>query len=555
VSDLLAALSVLFVVGGVFTLVASYARLPTVPFLILAGLVVGLLVEEAQLLELAQYGIALLVFSFGARIEFAAVRPVIGDGELVAVVQVVVVGSLGVGVGVLLGLPAGQALFVGIAAALSSTIVGTALIDSESQLVSGRLAESIQFVHDLLAILFVVWVGIEAVTATAVAAQLGYAVGLVVAGVLFNRLLFDRLTRLTTGSTELLIISVISLLVTFLAGAEFFGVSIAVGAFAAGLAVRPDPAEQMGMLTGLQSITDFFAAVLFVTLGGLVTLPTPMGVAVAVAVGLLTALVKPAVTIALLLFLGYETRSSTQTALGLDQVSEFTLIIAIEALLVGLIFQSVFDAIILAAAATMITSSLSGRYDEAIYRTLTSAGLSQYHHEKVDQRSSVPDELADHLVVIGFGRQGQRLVEACVDRDQPVVVIENDPALLGVLESQCDAYVFGDALEPYTLQKANLPAAELVISTVDSRQLSNRLLAAADGTDLVLRADTTDTARELLAAGALYVNVPDRLAAARLTELIEALMEGEITRQELREWHLTTLSEPQDPRRRRRTVD
>jgi len=555
VSDLLAALSVLFVVGGVFTLVASYARLPTVPFLILAGLVVGLLVEEAQLLELAQYGIALLVFSFGARIEFAAVRPVIGDGELVAVVQVVVVGSLGVGVGVLLGLPAGQALFVGIAAALSSTIVGTALIDSESQLVSGRLAESIQFVHDLLAILFVVWVGIEAVTATAVAAQLGYAVGLVVAGVLFNRLLFDRLTRLTTGSTELLIISVISLLVTFLAGAEFFGVSIAVGAFAAGLAVRPDPAEQMGMLTGLQSITDFFAAVLFVTLGGLVTLPTPMGVAVAVAVGLLTALVKPAVTIALLLFLGYETRSSTQTALGLDQVSEFTLIIAIEALLVGLIFQSVFDAIILAAAATMITSSLSGRYDEAIYRTLTSAGLSQYHHEKVDQRSSVPDELADHLVVIGFGRQGQRLVEACVDRGQPVVVIENDPALLGVLESQCDAYVFGDALEPYTLQKANLPAAELVISTVDSRQLSNRLLAAADGTDLVLRADTTDTARELLAAGALYVNVPDRLAAARLTELIEALMEGEITRQELREWHLTTLSEPQDPRRRRRTVD
>ncbi|MFC4541397.1 cation:proton antiporter [Halosolutus amylolyticus] len=544
-SELVTALSVIFVVGGAFLLVANRFDLPTIPFLILAGLVTGTVIEERLTLELARYGIALLVFAFGARIQFDAIRFVLDDSELVAIGQVVVTGSIGVATGVLVGLSAEQATYLGVAAALSSTTVGTSLLepDVRENLVHGRLAESIQFVHDVLAIVFVLTMSVGAATAPSIATKLGFGVAIVGTGVLINRVLFEYVGVLADESDEVMIVSVVALLVAFLTAAELVGVSIVVGAFAAGLAVRHEPAEHIGVLNGLASITDFFAAVFFVTLGALVSVPTADAVIVAATLVVLTVVVKPAVTIGLLIHTGYEARSATLTGLTLDQISEFALVIAIEALLLGILGQSVFDAIVLTAALTMITSSLSHRHAERVYRTLTDRGLLASHHEKVDERSAVPDDVSDHVVIVGYGRQGQRLVETCEDVDRPYVVIENDPALLTALDAQCAGYVFGNAMEPYTREKASLEDARLIVSTVDSTSLSDRLLSLADGTDVILRARSTERAFDLLDRGALYVNVPDRLAADRLVEHIEELIEGDRSRESLRRWHVAELDE------------
>lgn len=542
-SELLTALSVVFIVGGAFLLVASRFEVPTVPFLILAGLVSGVFIEEAITLELARYGIVLLVFTFGAHIQFEAVRTVLSDSEVVAFGQVLVLGSLGFVAGALAGIPPDQALYLGIAAALSSTIVGTELLQIEirNNLVHGRLAETIHFIQDLLAIVLVLVLSAEAFAADPIATKLGYGVVLLVAGVFVNRFLFGLIERLSDGSDELMIVGVIALLVVFLGAAERVEVSIVVGAFAAGLAIRRDPAAHLSLFNGLESIKDFFAAVFFVTLGALVAVPTVEVVLVATGLAILTAIVKPAITTGLLIYKGYEARSATLTSLSLDQVSEFALIIAIEALLVGRLSQPVFDALILAAAMTMITSSLSRRNDERIYRTLATHGFPESRHEKVDERSAVPDDLSDHVVIVGYGRQGQQLVDTCEAVDRPFVVIENDPALLSALESQCDAYVFGDVVERYTWEKANIEDARLIVSTVDSERVSNRLLSLADDADVILRARTTAMALDILDRGALYVIVPDILAGERLVEHIEALATGDRSREELREQHLSEL--------------
>jgi len=547
-SELLTALAVLFISGGAFVLLANYARLPTVPFLLLAGVVSGLFIDEQLTLELAQWGIAFLVFSFGAQIQFEAVEPVFGDGELIALGQVGVVGTLGFASGLLVGLAVSQAVFLGVATALSSTIVGTALIEQDirNQLVHSRLAESIQFVQDLLAIVFVIAVAVETVTPGSVAVAVGSGVAVLVAGVLVNRLLFDRLGRLAGGSDELMIVSVVALLVAFLATAEFAGVSIVVGAFAAGLAVRGDRAEYIGVMNGIDSITTFFAAVFFMTVGGLVAVPTPTVLLTAGVLVLLTAIVKPAVTIIVASYRGYTDRSAVLTGLSLDQVSEFALIIAIEALLLGLLLQSVFDAIILAAAVTMISSTLTSRHSQWCYRLLVESGVVQHRHESVDNRSSVPETLSDHVVIVGFGRRGQQLADRCEALGQPVVVIENDPALLEQLEST-PAYVFGDAMEPYVREKAAIDTATLVISTIDSTPLSEQLLTVDDDVDLIFRAERITDARRLLESGALYVAVPNVLAAERLVELTEELLAGDRSPRELRTAHREQLTEDRPP--------
>ncbi|AGB38172.1 cation:proton antiporter [Natronococcus occultus] len=555
-SELLTAVSIIFIVMGPFLLVANRFDLPTVPFFILAGIVAGIGmdwfgIDEALTLELAQYGIALLVFTFGVGIELSSVRSVLVDSETAALGQILVVGGLGIGAGVAFGMPLSEALYLGIAAALSSTIVGTALLqaDISMDLVHGRVAESIQFLQDLLAVLLLLVLSAGVLAADPIAEMLGYGLALLIAAVLVNRFLFDAIGRLAGESSELMILGTVSLLALFIGAAEFADVSIVVGAFAAGLAIRHDPIEHLGLVNGLQSIRDFFVAIFFVTIGALVVWPfVEVGwaasvdkVLIAGVLVFLTAVVKPAVTTAILLYRGYEARSATLAGLNTDQVSEFALIIAIEALLLGALTQSVFDAIILAAAVTMISSSLTNYYSDGIYRVLSDRGVLKSGHDKIDSWSEVPDDISDHVVILGYGRHGRKLVDACEERDQPYVVVENDPARRDKVRAECDAVVIGDAWESYTWEKANVGDARAVISTVETESLSRRILQLDLEPDVVLRARDQETAVSLLEEGALYVNVPALLAGRQLIEQIRSLLDGDLTATELREQQLTEL--------------
>ncbi|MFA9424774.1 cation:proton antiporter [Natronorubrum sp. A-ect3] len=548
-TDLLTAVSIIFIIAGPFLLVANRFKLPTVPLLILAGIIAGLFIDEGATLELAQYGIALLVFSFGLSIQFSAVRTVLADSEIAAVGQVFVVGSLGVGSGLVLGVPLAESIYLGIAAALSSTIVGTALLGTviRQNLVHGRLAKSIHFIQDLLAIVFLLVLGAGTLAADPIATQLGYGLALLAAAVLVNRYLFDLIGRFAGGSDELMIISVISLLVVFIGAAESAGISIVIGAFAAGLAVRHEPTEYLGLFNGLESIKDFFIAIFFLTVGALVAFPTLEKLLIAAVLVVLTAVVKPAVATAILMYKGYEARSATLTSLSTDQVSEFALIIAIEALLLGLLSQSVFDAIIFAAAVTMITSSVSQRHDERIHRALANRGLLNGTYGKIDEWSEVPETISDHVIIAGYGRQGRFLAETCERVGQPYVVIENDPSRQRTVASECAAFVFGDAMESYSWEKANAEDAKLIVSTIDSEPVSRRLLSLEFSADVILRESDRATALELFEAGALYVSVSELLAGQRLVQQLQAVLDGELTPEELRDEQLTDLEPRTNP--------
>jgi len=551
-SEMLTAVAIIFIVAGPFLLFANRFDLPAPPLLILAGVVAGFFIVEELALELAQFGIALLVFTFGVGIQISSIEPVLADSELVALGQIFVVGLLGVGFGVFFGLPVGESVYLGVAVALSSTIVATSLLQTEirSNLVQGRLGQSIQFVQDLVAVGFILIVGAGVFELDPVVLQIGYGAVFLIAAVLINRYIFDVMGRLAGDSDELMIVGVISMLVVFVGAAAAVDVPIVVGAFAAGIAVRYDPAEYLGLFNGLESIKDFFVAIFFVTIGALVVLPfVDLGVAASIealtlVAGLvvLTAIVKPAVTAAILIHRGYEARTAALTGFSTDQISEFSLIIAIEALLVGLLTQSVFDAIVLAAAVTMITSTITHEYNEQFYRVLADRGILSGRHDKIDEMSDMPADISDHVIVLGYGQKGKRMVQACERLEQPHVVIENNPMRYDEVCRECSAYVFADAMEPYTWQKANADDASVIMSMTSADLVSQRLLEAEYDAKLILRAKDEATALDLLDAGATYVAVPDLLASEELVQHVQRLIDGEFTAAELRTAGLAELN-------------
>ncbi|MXV62229.1 potassium transporter Kef [Natronorubrum sp. JWXQ-INN-674] len=531
-TDLITALAVVFITAGVFLLIANQLSLSSIPFYLLAGLVIsaGGFVSEPELIELAQWGIAFLVFTFGFRTDFSSVESVIRDAETAAVTQLLVVGPIAFGVAHLVfGFGLENAVYFAIAATLSSTIVGARELEQEirSNLVHGRLASSVHFFDDLLAIGLIVMLSAEQYTSTLVTSKIGYGVILLLVAFLVYRHGFPLLVRLASGSDELVMMGSISILIAFIAGAEYAGVSIVVGAFAAGIAIRGDDVSSLGVRNGIASIRDFFVAIFFVTLGALVAVPSPGVLLVAATLAALVLFVNPLVLMLAFVYEGYDARTAFLSSTSLNQVSELSLVIAIQALLLGNISETLFEAIILAAAATMILTSVARRYEEPVYRSLVERLVAGRQTRKIDERSAVADDLEEHIVVVGYGRQGRRIVETCERLDREYVVMDNDPVLWDDMRAECRNYVFGDAMSTYPWEKARVTEAELVVSTVDHHPVSEAILEVETDADVILRSETSGDARALLDRGATYVSVPNVLAGEQLIATVSELTAGE----------------------------
>ena len=558
---LLTAIATLFVVIGPLLLLAKGLRLSVIPALILAGLVVGQLdiIDPDLMLELARLGIAFLVFTFSVQIHTERVRTVVSDTEVVSIIQALVLGALGILFALLVGftlefgiipglelderLTVEQALFVGIAAALSSTIVGTALFTrTKTDILHDYLSNEIDSFSDLLAVFILLVVSGGAFALDPIATQLGYGVILFATAIIVNRYLFGIIERFAGGSDEAMLISIVALLILFLAAAEFLETSIVVGAFAAGLAVRHNPIEYSEVFNGLTSIREFFVALFFATVGALVALPAPPAVAtIALGLVVLTVVIKPIVIGTLLVYNGYDRRSAIITGLDLDHVGEFSVIVTIEAFVLGLLVEPVFEAIILAAAVSMILSNFTRTYDDEIYRLMVDRGLLGKPSHDIEDWHTVPDDISEHVIIVGYGRQGRRLVTFFEEIDQPYVVIENNPQALPDLRADCDAYVFGDAIEAETADVANLEKARLLISTAELKPLTDHFLSFTDTIDVIVRTRELPMAAKLIDQGATYVIVPELLAADQLAGRLESLLNGEFDSDELREESLREL--------------
>ena len=549
--QLIIALAVLFVAAGLLSLVANQFGLSPIPFYILAGLLVGRFefVTPGEVLTLAQWGIAFLVFVFGIRLDFSNVQSVLRDAEVAASIQLLTVGpvafAIGYAFGDLFGFeePLRNALYFSAAVVLSSSLVGGQVLRREIQdnLVHGRLASSIHFFDDLVAIAVLLVITADAFTADAITSQLGYGVLFLAVGLLFYRHGFPILVRLADGDGELVLVGSISILIAFLAAAEYVGLSIVVGAFAAGIAIREDGTNALDVRNGIDSIADFFGAIFFVTIGALVSVPSPEVAIMAAVLAGLVFILNPLVHTLAFVYEGYDARTAFLASSSLNQVSEFSLIIAIQALLLGTIADALFEAIILAAVVTMALTPAARRWKDRVFQVVVSRLFGGQRSRKVDERSEVATELEDHVIVLGYGRQGRRLVERLESLDRPYVVIENDPILWDDLRANCRNYVLGDAMSEYPWKKAGVDRASLVVSTVDQREISETILALEADADLLLRSASTDEAEVLLDAGATYVTVTNVVAGKELVEIVEAIFDGGTPPSALKAEHLKTL--------------
>lgn len=528
-------LTLIFTVASVLLIAATRYSLPPIPFYILAGVLVGFTIDQSQLLDLAQWGIVFLVFAFAVELEPLSGGGLRTDSIVVAIGQALVTGALMFGLGLVLGFDSLNAFYFALAATVGSSLVALNLLERRVRLraLHERIAEYIHFVEDI-AVVVVILLLSSFVYAEGSAVALLMGVALIALALFIRRYVFDRFTSAAGGDVEILMLTGISLIIGFIALTELTQVSIVVGAFAAGLAVPSEYPHDVETLDAIGYIEDFFSPIFFVTIGALVSIPTLETLGLGAVLVVAVVVINPLITYAILRWRNYDSFTSVLTGYNLDQVSEFVLIIAIEALAAERIAPELFDAIILAAIATMLVSALTQRYVDDLYYRLAGTRFIESDVSRIREQSRVPDDIADHVIVTGYDREGQQIAEICEEAGHPYLIVENDPTRYETVRDRCDHYVFGDPMTEAVWRVANADRATMIVATVAREEWAERLLSFDVGVDTVVRALDIETGVRLLERGALFVAIPDVLASERLCDVVESVLTEDRSKDDLR---------------------
>ncbi len=510
-------------------LVARRVGLPTIVGYLAAGVALGPFTagfrgDEKAIHQLAEFGVILLMFGVGLHFSFRdlwQVRRVAIPG---AVIQMVVAAAIGVLIASWWGFSTEGALVFGIAISVASTVVLMRVLMDYGWLdtPTGKIAIGWLIVEDLLMVAVLVLLPVLA-TPNATAS---WTVALVAVGkaVLFVALMMfagDRVVPALLGrvvsmrSRELFVLVALTIAVgTALASSAYFGVSLALGAFVAGIVVGESPfSQQIG--ADLLPFREAFAVIFFVSIGMLVdpVLVLDQWQRVLVATVLIV-IGKGLISGALATVLGCPAHTSLVLAAGRGQIGEFSFIVGQTGLRLGAIDQTQYSIILAAAMLSILINPLMVRLIEPTERALRRRPrLWRLIDRPAIAMPEASHTMSDHVVIVGCGRVGRHIAEALGRLKIPRLVVEADPTRLTKLRELGIPVLYGDASSSDILEHAGLTRARALVITLpdDASALAVVATAKKQAPDLrmVARASTWEGARRLRAAGAHEIVRPE----------------------------------------------
>jgi CPA2 family monovalent cation:H+ antiporter-2 len=514
------------VLGGVL---ARLARQPLILGYVVGGVMIspltpGPAVSDIRRLELlAEIGVILLMFSIGIQFSLRDLLRVKWVAILGGPLRIVLSVALGVVVGAWLEWRPLQGTIVGMAVSVASTMVLARQLLDRGELHSrhGRIMMGITLVEDLAVVVLIILIprlgSVEPTRMANIASGLGVALAILVPilylGAKVVPPVLTRVARLQ--SPELFLLVAVAIGLGTAAVTQAVGLSLALGAFLAGLIIgESDYAHET--LARLLPLRDVFVALFFVTLGALIN-PVAL-LANLPLLGIIIGLVivgKLVIGTAVVRLFGYPLGTAILVAIGLTQIGEFSFILIQVARTAGHVGDDVYNAILAAALLTILTNAILVRYAPHWIGRLW----------LVDRREPVPvtsdgEELRDHVVVCGFGRVGSAVAEAFETFDMPYVAIELDPDIVSGLRRRGIRCVYGDASQRRLLEVAGTEAASLVVVTLPEIERVHLAVSAARVLNPrvpILAGAHDPAARDrLVEAGATEVIVPEFEAASTL---------------------------------------
>ncbi len=505
--------------GLIFGLIAERLRLPALVGYLLAGVFIGpftpgFLADVDIAKQLAEIGVMLLMFGVGLHFsvdDLMAVRKIALPG---AIIQVSIAAMLSTLLALAWGWNAGGAIIFGFALSVASTVVVLRGLEAQRALdsMNGRLAVGWLVVQDLIMVFVLVLLpplasqlsgeqqswndGIWQNLLITVEKMLIFVVLMLVGG----RRLIPRLLWLVarTRSRELFTLCVAAAAVSIAyTAARLFSVSFALGAFFAGMVMRESAFSQRATEESLP-LREAFSVLFFVSVGMLfdprILLEDPFQI---LAMLFLIMLVNPLASAAIVLVFRYPLNTALMLMASLAQIGEFSFILAGLGLNLGLLTMEAQN-LILAGALISITFNKLMFFCVPLLQKwiLAHPKLARKLERPGDPLAELPMSteekfLSGQVVLVGYGKVGQRIARALTEKNIPFVVVEENREIVESLRQRGIAAVGGNAAEPAVLVQAHIARASMLVASASSAVEVQKMIQTArtlnPGIEVIIR--------------------------------------------------------------------
>jgi len=507
VSPLVSTIALGFVLAFSLGVVAHRLKLPPLIGYLVAGILIGPftlgpIADPNIANQLAEVGVILLMFGVGLHFslkDLLSVRAIAVSGALA---QGLIATPLGIGVGLWLGWSLTAGIIFGIALSVASTVVllrvlqERRLLDTER----GRITVGWLIVQDIAMILVLVLLpglaalfhGMETAPGPAeillsVTTLLGKFGIFVAVMLIVGKKLIPAILHYVahTGSRELFRLAVLSIaLGVAYAAAQLFGISLALGAFFAGMMLSESPLSQQAATESLP-LRDAFAVLFFVSVGMLFNPATVADAPLAlVATVLIILLAKSAAAYLIVRLFGHAQSRALMISVALAQMGEFSFIVANSGLQLGLLPAEGRDLILAGAIVTILLNPLLFAVLDIYAARREREGAEEAPADQKEGETKMrepirPTSLTDHVVLVGHGRVGSFVSAALKERNIPLLVIEDNEDRVADLRQLGVEAVAGNAADPEVIQAANLGAARCMLVAIPDAFESGQVVQQA----------------------------------------------------------------------------
>jgi len=489
--EILLELEILFGLAVVIVVLFRRFRLPSIIGFLVAGILAGphvlaLISNTHEVEQMAELGVVLLLFTIGIEFslkELMRIRYLVllGGGLQVGLTILVVAG-----LGTAFGYSVGQVIFFGFLVALSSTaILMKLLMDAgEMDTPHGKMALGILIFQDLCVVPLVLFTpflagvggglsGILVISAKAVAVVLTahYSARFLIPWI------FSQVVK--TRSRELFILTIIFIGFGTAWLTAQVGLSLALGAFIAGLAISESEYSHQA-LGDIIPFRDAFISLFFISVGMLldpaVFVKYPLLIASLVATLII---IKTLIATGAVLSLGVPVRIALISGLCLAQVGEFSFVLCQSGLKYGIITPDLYQIFLAASVATMALTPFCMKIAPAFAdRIVGYFPRSLVRGKGVLARHERTLSLSDHVIIVGYGLNGRNLAKVLKHLKIAHVIIETNPFTVRA-EQKKQKIIFGDGSNSEILSHANIERARIIVIAISDAASSRRIAAQA----------------------------------------------------------------------------
>ena len=492
--ELIILLAAGFGLALVFGYLAARARLPPLIGYLIAGIIIspntpGVVGDIHLANQFAELGVMFLMFGVGMHFSLNDLMQVKRIALPGAILQIAVATLLGMGISMMWGWNFGSALVFGLSLSCASTVVLLKALSDRGLLdsINGKIAVGWLLVEDLVMVLALVLLPATAVLLggqslagtdpnsniwMTLGVTLLKVIGFIAFMLIVGKRLVPKIMQIVArlGSRELFTLTVVAAAISIAFGAyKIFGVSMALGAFFAGMVVKESDFSHRAEEETLP-LREIFSILFFVSVGMLfdprILLEQPLHVLAVVGIIMIG---KTIAAMALVLFFRYPINTALTVGASLAQIGEFSFILAALGVSLGLLTLEGQNLILAGALISITLNSFLFSAIEPVQRWIRERShLARLLERSGDPLSMLPDEvsqdyLRDQVVMVGHGEVGRRITKTLMEQNIKVVIAEENREIVERLREKGIAAVSGVATEPSVLIQAHIQHARLLV--------------------------------------------------------------------------------------------